>query len=492
MPTSLTIGDPAPNFRLCGPIPHLTSSEQWNGRELIDKPLVIFFYEPESLEEILGFRDCFNHFQNLGVNLVGVSLATLETQAELIQQHHLPFLLLGDSDAQISTAFDVLQPCIEPSTPARLSPTTFVLNTNRRIIKLYHQIDPHTHPLQVLEDIQQWLSPTPAVVVTMQAPVLIIPDVFPREVCRELIQLWETGHTPSPSNQQEGEEVTAGVNYQFMRRQEHRLKPGKVKERVKQLICQRVQPEILKVFNFAATRFEDLAIVCYDAADGGGYLRPHRDNEVRDATHRRFAITINLNSEDYEGAYLRFPEYGSYLYRPCTGSAMVFSTSVLHEVTDVTQGRRFTLFGWLHSEQETSLSQLHQHNPGEMLLNQPEKLELLAQLFYLGIAPTPTVLALVQSSSITTLEKALAHLRLAEELELTDCPTGFLIKAISNNIPVWGEVTVQEQLQLARQIGLVQDLRLVNGKLIMHTPEGEIVSWEEFTTILRQLDIAIS
>ena len=84
----------------------------------------------------------------------------------------------------------------------------------------------------------------------------------------------------------------------------------------------------------------------YDSEEGG-FFRPHRDNVVPDMAHRRFAMTLNLNTEDYEGGDLRFPEYGPDLYRPGTGDAVIFSCSLLHEAMDVTKGERFTLLSFI-------------------------------------------------------------------------------------------------------------------------------------------------
>ena len=53
-------------------------------------------------------------------------------------------------------------------------------------------------------------------------------------------------------------------------------------------------------------------------------------------------MTLNLNSEDYEGGHLRFPEYGPELYRPGTGDAVVFSCYLVHEAMPVTAGARGT------------------------------------------------------------------------------------------------------------------------------------------------------
>ena len=108
-------------------------------------------------------------------------------------------------------------------------------------------------------------------------------------------------------------------------------------------------PMIQRAYQFRATRLERYLVACYDAAEGG-YFRPHRDNETFGTAHRRFAVSINLNAEAYEGGDLRFPEFGSRTYRPPTGGAVVFCCSLLHEATPVTQGRRYAFLPFLYDE----------------------------------------------------------------------------------------------------------------------------------------------
>src|SRR5512133_1294418 len=66
--------------------------------------------------------------------------------------------------------------------------------------------------------------------------------------------------------------------------------------------------------------------------------------------HRRFGLTLNLN-DGYQGGQLRFPEYGPELYRPAAGAGLLFSCSHLHDVLDVTAGRRFVLLSFLFGEE---------------------------------------------------------------------------------------------------------------------------------------------
>jgi predicted 2-oxoglutarate/Fe(II)-dependent dioxygenase YbiX len=109
-------------------------------------------------------------------------------------------------------------------------------------------------------------------------------------------------------------------------------------------------PAILKAFQFKATRIERYIVACYEATTGG-FFRAHRDNATKGTAHRTFAVTLNLNAEDYEGGDLRFPEFGPRTYRAPTGGVVVFSCSLLHEALPVTNGKRYAFLPFLYGEE---------------------------------------------------------------------------------------------------------------------------------------------
>jgi predicted 2-oxoglutarate/Fe(II)-dependent dioxygenase YbiX len=92
-----------------------------------------------------------------------------------------------------------------------------------------------------------------------------------------------------------------------------------------------------------------MRIGCYTGSRGGE-LHGHRDDSEPIGAHRRFATSINLNTEDYEGGELRYPEFGDQRYRPETGAAIVFSCSLLHEAMHVVSGTRYVLLAFLFGE----------------------------------------------------------------------------------------------------------------------------------------------
>lgn len=191
--------------------------------------------------------------------------------------------------------------------------------------------------------------------ITMQAPVLFIPNVLDVDFCKHLINIWETeGNEDTTHLIEENGKWNERIDYKQAVRRNHKLKEGETLECLKNSIRNRVRPEIEKAFHFQVTRFEGFSIFGYEASSGG-YLGLHRDNCTESTAYRRLSMTINLNAGEYEGGYLRFPEYGTDLYQPETGCAAIFSSSLLHEVTDVTKGRRFALVSFFYGEKEAQL-----------------------------------------------------------------------------------------------------------------------------------------
>lgn len=98
-------------------------------------------------------------------------------------------------------------------------------------------------------------------------------------------------------------------------------------------------------------------IVARYVGEDGGFFKAHRDNTTRGTAHRRFACTINLNAEDYEGGDLCFPEFGTNTYRASTGGAIVFSCSLLHEARPVTTGERYAFLPFFYDEAASKIRQ---------------------------------------------------------------------------------------------------------------------------------------
>lgn len=197
------------------------------------------------------------------------------------------------------------------------------------------------------------------------APVLLLPRVFEPELCRALIDHYEARGGEPSGFMREVDGKTVGVFDPVMkRRRDCSIEDAALREAVRARILRRVVPELIKSHAFAATRMERYVIACYDAEERG-HFAAHRDNTTSATAHRRFAVTINLNADEFEGGELRFPEYGKRSWRAPTGGAVVFSCSLLHQALPVTAGRRYAFLPFLYDEEAARQREANNARLGE-------------------------------------------------------------------------------------------------------------------------------
>ncbi|MBI4206843.1 MAG: 2OG-Fe(II) oxygenase [Betaproteobacteria bacterium] len=201
--------------------------------------------------------------------------------------------------------------------------------------------------LELLDRLPAIPPPHPA---AAQAPVLVLPRVFEPELCRALVNHYiARGGEDSGFMRDIGGKTVPIIEYGHKRRRDCAIADEELRRACAVRIYHRVVPETEKAFQFRATRMERYILACYDSAEGG-HFRPHRDNTTKGTAHRRFAVSLFLNTGEYTGGYLRFPEFGSALYTAPVGGAVVFSCSLLHEATAVTRGRRYMFLPFLYDE----------------------------------------------------------------------------------------------------------------------------------------------
>jgi peroxiredoxin len=346
----MEIGDYIPNFSLPS-----TAGKTLSPADLVGKSLVMFFYPKDGGEECTrqacAFRDLYGEFEKLGVLVLGISVDSEESHKAFVAANNLPFPLLSDTTGQTSKRFDVLNERI-----------TYFFTPDFRVAKIYANVQSLNHPAEVLADAKAILLRDEPRRMIAHAPILLIPNVLPPDFRKTLIDLWETENEESGFMKQVGGKTVGLVDYNHKIRRDHFIQAGEIQTRLQSYLSGRVVPEVRKAFNYAVTRREDFRIACYDASKGG-YFRPHRDNTTEGTAHRRFAMSLLLN-DDYEGGFLRFPEYGKHTYRPEAGGAVVFSCSLLHEATDVTAGRRFVLLSFFYGEAEAKLREEYNKRVG--------------------------------------------------------------------------------------------------------------------------------
>jgi predicted 2-oxoglutarate/Fe(II)-dependent dioxygenase YbiX/peroxiredoxin len=195
------------------------------------------------------------------------------------------------------------------------------------------------------------------------APVAMAADVFEPAFCRRLVALYEQNGGQESGFMREVDGKTVLLkDPSHKQRRDFDIADEVLRRQIVARINRRLVPVVRRAFQFEPTRMERYLIACYEA--GAGHFRPHRDNTTKGTAHRRFAVTINLNS-DYEGGDLRFPEYGRRTYRAPPGGAVVFSCSLLHEATPVTRGKRYAFLPFLYDEAAAELREKNNAYLGE-------------------------------------------------------------------------------------------------------------------------------
>ncbi len=331
----LTRGDRAPNFFLADHRDVIIS--------LYDKvkggPIIIFFYpsRADAAAEV-------EHVLALAKDIAEAGAHLFLVGGDAVSELAAPAAALGeagfvvfDDDAGIAAAYGV----------GGLT-TAFLLDPNARVLARFAAGD--TPLAERALEAAQAARPSEPQTLTMHPPILIIPDVLDRDFCRYLIeQYYARGNEESGTFRVVDGKMIKAPNYAVKRRRDHHVVDRDLLDKIGGMISRRVLPEIQRAFHCNITRVEEFKIVCYQS-ETGGYFYIHRDNTTPQTAHRRFAMTLILNDEEFEGGYLRFPEFGNVRYKPPTGAAVVFSCNLLHELGDVTKGTRFVLLSFIFDE----------------------------------------------------------------------------------------------------------------------------------------------
>ncbi len=122
--------------------------------------LVLYFYPkdntPGCTKEACSFRDSYLEFQKLGYNVVGVSADTLESHQKFKTKHNLNFSLIVDEKKELSQYFGVWgEKKMYGKTFEGINRTTFILNKDLKIIKVYPKVKVEKHATEIINDITQ-------------------------------------------------------------------------------------------------------------------------------------------------------------------------------------------------------------------------------------------------------------------------------------------------------------------------------------------------
>lgn len=341
---SLAAGDRAPNFVL----PDQDGKFTMFYDRVQGRPMVLLFtgaFQPPILPSPLaGFEAAAERFDAAGVDVFCISIAAPEAVRAML--HNLPRWM--DPQRKISEAYLGQLGLGGCAALDGGNAVAVLLDPNQRLLAV--RSGAHGGLAGEVLEFYAARPPAPAPQVRRAtAPVLIMPGLLDPEMCAALMQLFETGKVEEGTvgSVLAGQEVTR-IHHARKKRLDHRIEDPAMHRVLQTVIGRRVAPEVSKAFGFEGFKF-DRFLVCRYAADREDRFRAHRDNVSPETADRRFAMTLNLNGDEYEGGELVFPEYGPDRYKPGNGGAVVFSCSLLHEALPVTRGVRFALLTFLRA-----------------------------------------------------------------------------------------------------------------------------------------------
>lgn len=348
--TLLQPGDPAPWF-----VARTSANPRYHFDTVAGRWVVLSFFGSAGndvlarrLSALLADAD---RYDDIHLSFFGVSIDPGDTQRLKGRVPGIRFF--WDFDAAISRQYGALVES-EGAGKSVYRAHTLILDPSLRVFACFDCADP-LHD----DHVRTTIGSLPPVELhggpSAFAPVLMVPRVFEPAFCRHLIELHEEHGGDKSGFMYEVDGKTVGTHDSSHKsRTDHEIVDEALRVAARGRIERGLIPEIRKAFNFHPTRMERYIVGCYDA-DTGGHFQPHRDNTSGGTAHRRFAVTINLNAEEFAGGELRFPEYGQRTYKPPTGGAIVFSCSLLHQVTRVTAGRRYAFLPFLYDEAAAAL-----------------------------------------------------------------------------------------------------------------------------------------
>jgi predicted 2-oxoglutarate/Fe(II)-dependent dioxygenase YbiX/peroxiredoxin len=270
-------------------------------------------------------------FDDLGSCFFGVTADSADAEQGRLTQQLPGIRFFLDPDRKVSTVYGAAD-----------KPQWILLDPRLRVLA--------TFPLDLGEEAVAALrSEIAARSADAWAPVLLVPNVLPVDLCAQLVRGYEDdgGEESGFMREVDGKTVTV-VDSSHKQRRDWEIQDSALCDLIAAHVNRHLILPVQRAFQFRATRMERYIVACYEA--GAGHFRPHRDNTTKGTAHRRFAVTINLNADKYDGGDLRFPEFGQRTYRAPTGGAIVFSCSMLHEATPVTRGKRYAFLPFLYDE----------------------------------------------------------------------------------------------------------------------------------------------
>ena len=150
MEIKVKVGDPAPDFE--GPTSNGSrlGLKDFKGKQNV----VLYFYPkddtPGCTREACSFRDNIKPIRDLGAEIIGVSLDSVQSHDKFARKYELPFPLISDKEKNIANAYGVLR-----DVGLSANRVTFIIDKDGKVTKIFPKVDVGKHTDEVVAALKE-------------------------------------------------------------------------------------------------------------------------------------------------------------------------------------------------------------------------------------------------------------------------------------------------------------------------------------------------
>jgi thioredoxin-dependent peroxiredoxin len=146
------VGQTAPKFALPASTGETIELSDFRDRKMV----VLYFYPradtPGCTKEACGFRDALEGFDKQKIAVLGISPDPIEDVTSFAKKFHLNFPLLADADHAVAERYGVWHAkSMYGKRYWGVARTTFVIDKDGKILRVFERVKPAGHERQVLE-----------------------------------------------------------------------------------------------------------------------------------------------------------------------------------------------------------------------------------------------------------------------------------------------------------------------------------------------------
>ncbi len=154
----LDIGKPAPSFTLLDQKEQERSLTEFKG-----KWVVLYFYPkddtPGCTKEACMIAEVYGEFASLGAVVLGVSADSPASHRTFIEKYKLPFTLLSDPKTEMIKSYGAWKrKLLFGRKFLGIQRMTYLIDTEGNVARVYPNVDPASHALQLLNDLKSLMK----------------------------------------------------------------------------------------------------------------------------------------------------------------------------------------------------------------------------------------------------------------------------------------------------------------------------------------------